>query len=77
MGRILDPDWKQFNYVPAAKTDLKASMERYKEMVRAENQGVSAISQKSDNGAGNNGQVSGQPNNGIQGRKLVAVRGKA
>ena len=36
MGRILDPDWGQFNYVPAAQTDLKVSMERYKEMVKNE-----------------------------------------
>jgi len=28
MGRLLDPDWSQFSYVPAAKTDLKESMER-------------------------------------------------
>jgi hypothetical protein len=33
MGRILDPDWSQFKYVPAAKTDLRESMERYKRMV--------------------------------------------
>ena len=35
MGRILDPDWSQFKYVPAAKTDLRESMERYKRMVNA------------------------------------------
>ena len=33
MGRILDPDWSKFKYVPAAKTDLRESMERYKRMV--------------------------------------------
>ena len=33
MGRILDPDWSQFKYIPAAKTDLRESMERYKRMV--------------------------------------------
>lgn len=33
MSRILDPDWSQFKYVPAAKTDLRESMERYKRMV--------------------------------------------
>ena len=32
MGRLLDPDWSQFKYVPAAKTDLRESMERYKRM---------------------------------------------
>jgi hypothetical protein len=35
MSRILDPDWSQFKYVPAAKTDLRESMERYKRMVNA------------------------------------------
>ena len=35
MGRILDPDWSKFKYVPAAKTDLRESMERYKRMVNA------------------------------------------
>jgi len=35
MGRILDPDWSKFKYVPAAKTDLRESMERYKRMVSA------------------------------------------
>ena len=77
MGRILDPDWRQFDYVPAAKTDLRVSMEKYKEKVLAENQGVSAISQKSDNGAGHYGQVSGKPDHGLQGHKLSVIRGKA
>jgi hypothetical protein len=76
MGRILDPDWEQFNYVPAAKTDLRVSMERYKEMVRGENQGVHPLSQKSDNGAGNNGQVPGKPDHSLQSTKLAVIRGK-
>ena len=46
MGRILDPDWRQFQYVPAAKTDLKASMERYKEVVRGEGKGVRLAEKK-------------------------------
>lgn len=33
MGRLLDPDWSQFKYIPAAKTDLRESMEKYKRMV--------------------------------------------
>jgi hypothetical protein len=77
MGRILDPDWRQFEYVPAAKTDLRVSMEKYKEKVLAENQKVPALSQKSDNGAGNNGQVSRKPDNRLQGHKLAVIRGKA
>ena len=34
-SKILDPNWSKFQYVPAAKTDLRESMERYKRMVNA------------------------------------------
>jgi len=78
MGRIEDPNWRYRKVEETQKPGyLERRMKIYKEMVRAENQGVSAISQKSDNGAGHYGQVSSKPDNGIQGRKLVAVRGKA
>ena len=77
MGRILDPDWRQFQYVPAAKTDLRVSMERYKEKVLAENQRVRPEPETPRDDRGHHGQVSGQPDNGVQGRKLVAIRGKA
>ena len=56
MGRILDPDWSKFKYVPAAKTDLRESMERYKRMVsvssnRAVHTGAQAPSHnKADSG---------------------------
>jgi len=33
VSKILDPNWSKFQYVPAAKTDLRESMERYKRMV--------------------------------------------
>jgi len=78
MGRLEDPS---FNYIPKAESEkpgyLQRRMKLYKEMVRAESQGLPASSQKSDNGAGNNGQVSGKPDNGLQGHKLSIVRGKA
>lgn len=35
VSKILDPNWSKFQYVPAAKTDLRESMERYKRMVDA------------------------------------------
>jgi len=75
MGRILDPDWSQFKYVPAAKTDLKESMERYKRMVNGEDKKLHHVPKAGDAG-GHHGQVSGQQDNGIQGRKLAVVRGK-
>lgn len=34
-SKILDPNWGKFQYVPASKTDLRESMERYKRMVNA------------------------------------------
>ena len=77
MGRILDPDWRQFQYVPAAKTDLRVSMEKYKEKVLAENQRVRSEPETPCDDRKHHGQVSGQPDNGVQGRKLVAIRGKA
>ena len=76
MGRILDPDWRQFQYVPAAKTDLRVSMEKYKEKVLAENQRVRSEPETPRDDRKHHGQVSGQPDNGIQSRKLVAIRGK-
>ncbi len=75
MGRILDPDWSQFQYVPAAKTDLRESMERYKRMVSGENQELHTVEKTGDT-TGNNGQVHDQQNDGGQRHKLVAIRGK-
>ena len=78
MGKLEDPN---FRYIPKAESEKPGYLERrmkiYKEMVRAESQGIPASSQKSDNCAGNNGQVSGKPDNGLQGNKLAVVRGKA
>jgi hypothetical protein len=76
MGRILDPDWKQFNYVPAAKTDLRVSMERYKEMVRGEGKGVHPAAQKAGDVTRTDGKISNQPEHSLQGRKLAVIRGK-
>ena len=76
MGRILDPDWRQFQYVPAAKTDLKASMERYKEMVRGEGQGVRPAEKKTRDATRVDGQVSNQPEHSLQGSKFAVIRGK-
>jgi hypothetical protein len=75
MGRILDPDWSQFQYVPAAKTDLRESMERYKRMVSGENQKLHNVPKASDS-RGNHGQVSSGKDNGLQSTKLAVVRGK-
>jgi hypothetical protein len=76
MGRILDPDWNQFNYVPAAKTDLRVSMERYKEMVRGEGKRIRPAAQEAGDAARVDGQISNQPEYGLQGRKLAVIRGK-
>lgn len=76
MGRILDPDWRQFQYVPAAKTDLKASMERYKEMVRGECQGVRPAEKKTRDATRVDGQVSNQSEHSLQGGKRIALVGK-
>lgn len=76
MGRILDPDWRQFEYVPAAKTDLRVSMERYKEKVFAENQRVRAGAEAARDDRRSNGSVPGEQDNGLQGAKLIALRGK-
>jgi len=75
MGRILDPDWSKFKYVPAAKTDLKESMERYKRMVSGADNKLHNV-QKTGDATGNNGQVYGEQNNGRQRHKLVAIKGK-
>ena len=76
MGRILDPDWRQFQYVPAAKTDLKASMERYKEMVRGEGKGLRPAEKKAGDSGRTDGQVSNQPEHSLQGGKRIALVGK-
>jgi len=75
MGRILDPDWSKFEYVPAAKTDLKESMERYKRMVSGENQELHTVKKDGDT-TRNNGQVHGEQNDSGQRHKLVAIRRK-
>ena len=78
MGRLEDPNFK---YISKAESEKPGYLERrmkiYRELVRAESQGLPALSQKSDNGAGNNGQVYRKPDNGLQGNKLAVVRGKA
>ena len=75
MGRILDPDWSQFKYVPAAKTDLKESMERYKRMVNGSDKKLHNV-QKAGDGRGNHGQVPSGKDDSLQGTKLAVVRGK-
>jgi hypothetical protein len=75
MGRILDPDWSKFEYVPAAKTDLKESMERYKRMVNGSDKKLHNVSKAGDS-RGNHGQVSSGQDNGLQSTKLAVVRGK-
>jgi hypothetical protein len=75
MGRILDPDWSQFKYVPAAKTDLKESMERYKRMVSGADQKLHNV-QKAGDSRGNHGQVSSGQDDSLQSTKLAVVRGK-
>ena len=76
MGRILDPDWSQFKYVPAAKTDLKESMERYKRMVSGADKKLHN-DPKARDGGGHHGQVSSKQDNCLQSPKLAVVRGKA
>jgi hypothetical protein len=75
MGRILDPDWSKFEYVPAAKTDLRESMERYKRMVSGEDKKLHNV-QKAGDGRGNHGQVPSGKDDSLQGTKLAVVRGK-
>jgi len=78
MGRLEDPN---FRYIPKAESEKPGYLERrmkiYRELVRAESQGLPASSQKSDNGAGDHGKVPRKPDNGLQGNKLAVVRGKA
>jgi hypothetical protein len=78
MGRLEDPN---FRYIPKAESEKPGYLERrmkiYREMVRGENQRVRPLSQKSDKGAGNNGQIPSKPDNCLQGTKLAVVRGKA
>lgn len=76
MGRILDPDWKQFTYVPAAQTDLKTSMERYKEMVR--NESVRNLHSVPQTGQHRGGYESlpRQRVNGEEGRQFAVITGK-
>ena len=78
MGRLEDPN---FRYIPKAESEKPGYLERrmkiYRELVRAESQGLPASSQKSDNGAGDYGKVSRKPDNNLQGNKLAVVRGKA
>ena len=76
MGRILDPDWKQFVYVPAAKTDLRVSMEKYKERVFGENQGVHHGPQTPSHSQGDHGQIPGQRVNGLPGAQIIGIRKK-
>lgn len=76
MGRILDPDWTQFKYVPAAKTDLRVSMEKYKERVFAENQRICDEQKTSGDGGRNNGPIPSQPVYGIPGARLISFRKK-
>lgn len=76
MGRILDPDWSQFKYVPAAKTDLKESMERYKRMVSGADKKLHN-GPKARDGGGHHAEVSSKQDNGLQSPKLAVVRGKA
>ena len=73
MGRLLDPDWSQFSYVPAAKTDLKESMERYRRMVRGEHQGLHHQAQDTRVDSTNHAQVPSEPILRLQSRKLAVI----
>jgi hypothetical protein len=73
MGRLLDPDWSQFSYVPAAKTDLKESMERYRRMVRGEGQGLHHQAKDTRVDSTNHAQVSSEPILRLQSRKLAVI----
>jgi len=75
MGRILDPDWSKFEYVPAAKTDLRESMERYKRMVSGADQKLHNV-QKASDIRGSHGQVPSGKDDSLQSTKLAVVRGK-
>ena len=78
MGKIEDPNWRYRRVEETQKPGyLERRMKVYKEMVRAESQGLHPLSQKSDNGAGGHGKVSSKPDNGLQSHKLAVVRGKA
>ena len=79
MGRLEDPN---FRYIPKAESEKPGYLERrmriYREMIKHEqSQGIPALSQKSDNGAGDHRQVSSKSDNGLQSHKLAVVRGKA
>lgn len=76
MGRILDPDWKQFVYVPAAKTDLRVSMEKYKERVFGENQKVHSGPQTPNNSPRDHGPILGEPVHSLQGARVIGIRKK-
>ena len=77
MGRLLDPDWSQFSYVPAAKTDLKESMERYRRMVRGEGKAVCNQPQDTRVDSTDHAQVSCEPVLRLQSRKLAVIRRKS
>jgi hypothetical protein len=78
MGRLEDPN---FRYISKAESQKPGYLERrmkiYRELVRAESQGLPASSQKSDNGAGDHAKVSRKSDNNLQSNKLAVVRGKA
>ena len=73
MGRLLDPDWSQFSYVPAAKTDLKESMERYRRMVCGESQGLHHQKKDTSVDSTNHAQVPSEPILRLQSRKLAVI----
>ena len=77
MGRLLDTDWSQFSYVPAAKTDLKESMERYRRMVRGEGKAVCNQPQDTRVDSTDHAQVSCEPVLRLQSRKLAVIRRKS
>lgn len=75
-GKILNPDWRQFRYVPAAKTDLRVSMQRYKEMVKDEPTGRVHSESKAGHDSGHHGQVLGEQSDSTPNRKFSVVAGK-
>ena len=76
MGRILDPDWGQFNYVPAAQTDLKVSMERYKEKVKHESvRSLHSVPQTGQH-RGGDASLPRQRVHGQESRKFAVITGK-
>jgi hypothetical protein len=78
MGRIED---RNFEYIPESESSkpgyLEKRMKLYKKMVENEKRNSTIHSvEKTDNDKRNHGQVSSEPDDSVQGRKLAVIRGK-